>query len=413
MLKTGLKFFLVIMIVLTTYNCIDPYFPRLNGYQPVLVVDGLITNDNRAYTVKLSYTVQQRDSTPVKVSDATVSITDEAGVNTQLTAFGNGIYRTDSLNFRGETGKTYRLHIKTSNGNEYVSDSCTMLPVPGIDSIYFAKDVQLLNNQSTTREGISIYLDTKAGTEDKSFLRWAFDETWEFKVPDPTRYTYINDSTILTIPGSEVMEYCWKSASSTTILTGAILTGGSGSIKNQPIQFIAPELSDRISVRYSILIKQYSVSQSEYDYWNNLEQISETEGDIFGSQPYAVLSNIKNIKNSSEQVLGYFQVSAVDQRRKFISIEETIPLGLPFYNYVCTRIVTSPSDWSKYNPWRFPAMTFDELYQMYATTPGYAFVEPVYDATTNKLAKLVFTSSECADCELTGTRTQPDFWTDK
>ncbi len=59
-----------------------------------------------------------------------------------------------------------------------------------------------------------------------------------------------------------------------------------------------------------------------------------------------------------------------------------------------------------------PPFTFDDLYHMFTTTPGYAFVEPVYDAVTGDLFKLVFTSTECADCTLKGTKTKPDFWTE-
>lgn len=408
MLKSGLKPFLIILIVFTTFTCIDPFYPELTSYKPLLVVEGLITNENSSYIVRLSHTTQGKDSTTEKVSDATVSFTDEAGYKTQLTACGNGIYKSDSLTFRGEIGKSYRLHIKTSNGNEYQSDSCTMLPVPGIDTIYYEKDMKLLNNQSIARQGISIYVDTKGGSDDKYFLRWEYDEAWKFSVPLPKVYDYFNDSTIIPISNSDVKEFCWKSAKSTGILTGAILTGESGLLKKQPIQFIAPEISDRLTIRYSILIKQYSVSQKEYDYWNYLKQVSETEGDIFGSQPFAVLSNIKNINNPSEQVLGYFQVSAVEQKRRFISFDETIPLGIPLYHNSCKRIAKTPLDYQA--PWA-PPFTFDDLYNMFLSRPGYAFIEPVYNES-GQLIKLVFTSSECADCTITGTEKKPDFWTD-
>jgi hypothetical protein len=408
MLKPGLKSLFVILIVFTTFTCIDPYYPELTGYKPLLVVEGLMTNENMSYIVKLSYTKQERDTISQKVSDATIYITDETGNNTQLTPFGNGIYKTDSLTFRGEIGKTYRLHITTPNGSEFESDSCTMLSVPQIDSIYFEKDVKLYNNKSVTREGISIFLDTKAGSVDKYFLRWEFDETWKFKVPFPKRFEYLNDTTILLLNVSDTREFCWKSARSSEIMTGAVLPGGSGSLKRQPVQFIASELSDRLTIRYSILVKQYSISQKEYEYWNNLKQINETEGDIFGSQPFSVLSNIKNINNSSEQVLGYFQVSAVEQKRRYISFDETIPLGIPFYHTTCKRIAKAPSDYQ--TPWG-PPETFDDIYYMYLSIPGYAFIEPVYDQS-GVLTKLVFTAAECSDCTLTGTEKKPDFWTD-
>jgi hypothetical protein len=408
MLKTGLKSLLVFLIVFTTFKCIDPFYPKLDGYKSLLVVDGLLTNENRSYVVTLSLTKQELDSATVRVSDAIVSVTDETGNITPLMACGNGIYKTDSLSFRGEIGKSYRLHIKTSNGKEYESDSCTMLPVPGIDTIYYSRDVQLSGNQSIARPGLSVYLDTKPGIDDKYFLRWEFEETWKFGVPLPQRYDYINDSTILQISPAYVKEFCWKNARSSAIITGAILPGQSGSLKKQPVQFISTELSDRLSIRYSILIKQYSVSQKEYDYWNDLRQVNETEGDIFGSQPFAVVSNIKNINDPSEQVLGYFQVSAVEQKRKYISFDETIPLNLPFYSPGCKAIAKSPADY----PSGFaPPPTFDEIYAMFMSVAIYTFVEPIVNQS-GKLLKLQFTTNECANCEITGTSKKPDFWQD-
>jgi hypothetical protein len=409
MLKTGLKSLAVILIGFTAFKCIDPFIPKLDGNKTWLVVDALITDENRSYVVTLSNSKQEKDASTVWVSDASVSVTDEEGNSTLLTAFGNGIYKTDSLTFRGEVGKSYRLHILTSNGNEYASDTCTILPVPGIDTIYFGKDVQLSDNQSMARQGLSVYLDTKAGIDDKYFLRWEYEETWKFGVTLPKLYEYINDTTINQIPPAYVKEFCWKSARSAEILTGAVLPGESGILKKQPVIFISPELSDRISLRYSILIKQYSVSQREYDYWNNLKQVNETNGDIFGSQPFAVVSNIKNINDPSEQVLGYFQVSAVEQKRKYIDYNETLPLNLPLYHSGCKRIAKSPADYPV-PPFTQP-VTFNQIYEMFMSNPIYSFVEPVFDGS-GKLSKLVFTTVECADCEKTGTSSKPDFWTD-
>ena len=406
----GFKGFFVLAIVFTTYTCIDPYIPKLGNYTSILVVDGLITNENRSYTVKLSYTTREKDSISKKISDATVSISDEDGNITNLVSTGNGIYRTDSLSFQGASGKSYQLHIATSDGEEYLSDTCKMFPVPAIDSLFYAKDQKVIENENVKRDGISIYLNTSKGPEDKYFLRWAFEETWKFIVPNPTRCTYINDSTIFFLPLSEVHETCWKQAGSTEILTGSMLKGVSSAITGQPLTFICPSLSNRLSVRYSILVKQYSVSQKEYNYWNNLKKMSETQGDIFGSQPFAVPGNVRNINNPEEQVLGYFQVSTATQKRIYINLLDIVPYQVTLYHYPCKVINMSPSRFPRPSIWAEPP-TFDQIYEEY-TRSGFAFVMPVYIGVTAKLDYIVFTTKECADCELSGTSAKPDFWTD-
>ena len=115
---------ILLVVVFSAVKCVDPYTPKLSGYRNVMVVDGLVTNADNSYKVSLTESIEAQDSTPKTISDATVYITDDNGVRTDLLPAGNGIYKTDSLTFRGETGRTYQLHITRSDGNEYVSDSC-------------------------------------------------------------------------------------------------------------------------------------------------------------------------------------------------------------------------------------------------------------------------------------------------
>jgi len=400
------------LILLTAWSCIDPYVPKLSGFKPVLVVDGLITNANRSYLVKLSESVQVKDSTPFKISDATVWITDDAGVRTNLANQGNGQYKTDSLIFTGEVGKKYQLHIIKADGSEYASDSCKMLPVPDIDTVYFLKDTRLYDNQTIIRPGISIYIDSKEPPEDQYYLRWTFDETWRYKIPYPTKYNYLNDSTILLLPASQVKEFCYRGSSNTEVLTSEIQPGTTGSLKGIPMTFIASELSSRLLIRYSIIIHQYSISHQEYKYWNNLKTVGETEGDLFGSQPFAIVANVRNVRDPNEMVLGYFQVSAVSEKRIFIDyMKDIMPLNLPTYRYQCKLISMSPQDYQYASSW-VKLMTWDKLYDMF-TQNGYVFVAPYYDPVKNNLQKLMFSTPECANCELTGTSGRPYFWTDK
>jgi hypothetical protein len=82
------------------------------------------------------------------VSDATVSISDDQGNKSYLNNLNNGIYKTDSLEFRGSVGRTYTLHILTNEGEEYESDPCLMQSVAEIDSIYIERDQRLISNET-------------------------------------------------------------------------------------------------------------------------------------------------------------------------------------------------------------------------------------------------------------------------
>jgi hypothetical protein len=408
MLKTRPKSLITIFIIATLCTCIDPYNPKFSGYDSLLVVEGMITNERAQYEIKLSRSMQAADSIPAKVSDAIIFITDEGGNQTTLKNFGGGSYKTDSTFFVGKIGKTYILHITTGDGKEYKSEPCVMLPVPEIDSIYFEKDEEYTGNQSEVHNGIRIYLNSKSGDINNRYYRWGYEETWKFRLPDPQKYNYINDSVI--VRKSDVKEFCWKQRKSSDIVIQSFLPWQTNIVKKQPLFFIASDKSDRLSIQYSVLVKQYSISKKESEFWDNMIKVNNSGGDIFGSQPFPVISNIYNINNPHERILGYFQVSAVKQKRKNITFTELKALELPQFHYECSRSETEPADYCRGSNFCKPP-TWNELYRMWKDG-NFAFVEPLFDPITGKLRKLVFTSASCSDCELIGTLTKPDFWVD-
>jgi hypothetical protein len=89
-------------------------------------------------------------------------------------------------------------------------------------------------------------------------------------------------------------------------------------IRRQPINFV-PKRGKKLSSRYSILIKQYSLTQQAYDYWENVKEQLEGAGSIFSPPPSQIIGNVYNIDDDTELVLGYFQVSAVREKRFFIA----------------------------------------------------------------------------------------------
>jgi len=410
MLKPGFKFILILAAALAFFTCIDPYTPKLSGYTSLLVIDGLITNANNSYSVKLSRTFQGESVASTYVSDASVYISDDNGNKSFLNYKREGIYKTDSLEFTGKLGRTYVLHVSTTDGGEYESEPCLMQSVPDIDSIYLEHDQELINSGTETQQGVRIFLNSKPG-ENNDYYRWAYEETWKFKVPMPQKFEYLNDSTIPAV--DKVKEYCWKIKKSDNILVRSVPPGQLGPIEKQPVTFIAPDKSDRFNLQYSILVSQYSISKKEYDFWNNMKQINENSGDLFAKQPFAVISNIHNSNDPKERVLGYFQVSGVKQRRKNLSFSQILELKLPFYNYPCERIEKDPHDLE--TEWG-PKKTWDDVYSMYCITSTYYFVEPLYipGAAHSKstLYKMVFAKPECANCEVTGISRKPDFWVD-
>jgi hypothetical protein len=251
-------------------------------------------------------------------------------------------------------------------------------------------------------------LDSDEEIGGNTYFRWKYEETWKFQVPSQKKYNYFSESVI--IPITNVSEYCWKSNKSGGILIGLVLPGLAASIKKVPVTFIQPDQSDRLTIQYSILVRQMSVSKKEFDFWSNMKQVNEIRGSIFDTQPYSVISNIYNIDNPGERVLGYFSVSAVKEKRIYILPTDIYGMGLPQFNYDCQEYARSPSDYAP-NPATGKAFTFDEIYEMFMSAGGLIFVRPIYTGQ-NVLDRLVFVPVQCSDCALTGSTKKPDFWID-
>jgi len=393
MKKNWYKPLIFLFIIGTLVTCIDPFYPKLDNFQSLFVVDALVTDENISNTVRLSRTKLKVDEESAMISGALVIIKDNLGNSTILTEKSEGVYKTDSLSFKGETGRSYTLYIKTAEGEEYESEECLMYPIQDIDSIYYSKDEVIVSNE--TQEGIRIYVDSKDNSG-CNYYRWTFEEWWKFDVPFPKEYDYVNENTF--IKCNPVKKSCWNHRKSNDIIIKSSEEGVSS-----PILFIAPDKSDRLSIRYCIQVRQLSLSKEEYEFWDQLKKIGESGGDIFDKQPFQISGNVHKINDSEEQVLGYFQVSGAKVKRRYIINNELSVYDFTFYQYACNKIGVKPDDFAPI------PLTYDQIYQIYSTENS-VFIGPLFEP--GSMMQLIFVAPYCADCTLNGTMTKPDFWTE-
>jgi len=280
-----------------------------------------------------------------------------------------------------------------------------MYPVPEIDSLYFTRDQVYSEETGTFREGVSFYIDTRDESPG-SYYRWSYDEWWKFRVPEPKFFDYLNDSTI--VPVAEIKQICWGHKRSDIIDIENTLSGHSGDFIRKPVLFVASAESDRLLIQYCAEVKQMSVSKREYEFWNLMIEINEAGGDIFEKQPFQIFSNIRNVSNPDEQVIGFFQVSGVKLKRRYITYDEVAALDLPVYRYECDRLEKGEIDFPSTSPGG--GFTFDEINAAYLND-GYMFIGPIYDVA-GALFRLIFVRPYCADCTVKGSQQKPWFWVD-
>lgn len=375
------KIFHIVIVLLTLVisGCITQFVPDIDEDPDLLVVEGLISDQPEVYTIKLSKSMPLGKKTTLRpLKGCTVSIRDNLGqaylAPESTTA---GTYLTTPGTFRGVVGRQYTLHINTNNSttNHYSYESLPMemQAVPPIDSLFYEKVVIQEKTQfSGAKEGSQVYLNTHDPLEFCKFYRWDYTETWKFRLP-----YYVPNN------------ICWITNNSNEINIKSMSVLTQNRISRFPLKFISNE-TDRLAVRYTILVNQYSLSESEYTYWEKLQSISEEVGSLYDITPSSIPGNIFCIEDPAEQVLGFFSVSGKTSKR--IYIDENF-LGLVNYYKECpadTIYGTGPIPFLNSSVW-----VIEE--QPYAMPPYRVITEKKF----------------CADCSVKGTTIQPAFWEEK
>lgn len=365
--------YLLILVVLPG-SCIKMFVPATSEDPDILVVEGLITDQPGPNTVKLSTSMPLGGkSTATPLTGCIVTISDDLGSNYKLSESAGGTYMTIPP-FQGVVGRTYTLHIKTGLSRNYLSyQSFPVLlkPVPPIDTVYYEKVVlSKADDGWPNGEGCQIYLNTVDKENICKLYRWEYKETWEFGIP-------------YNVPNNK----CWITNNSDKIIIKSTSGLSEGTIIRQPINLVS-NASDRLKVRYSILVNQYSLTDEEFTYWGKLQNIVEHVGTLYDIIPSSVPSNISCIDKPDENVLGYFSVSAVKSKRIFV---KEYFRGMP----------------DLYNNCEHVSINYFAPYPGIGTT---AWV--IIDHPSPPPYKILTYIKGCADCTVRGTTTRPYFWED-
>ncbi|MEN8117774.1 MAG: DUF4249 domain-containing protein [Bacteroidota bacterium] len=410
------KLLFIFLVFLTFYSCLEPFDATVGDKaNSLLVVDGLISNEEIPYTVRLTRTVSNIDQGIIPVTGATVTIEDHLGLKTVLTETEDGIYETDPDEFVGMPGNEYRLSIKTKEGKRYQSELCKMPQPSEIDEVYFAPGNETESIETSGFNGVGMYISGHVNSDDVEYLRWSFNEDWKFQVPfGPDEIPAPCDEMVPVIQ----KKYCWKSSISNEILLQSFNSQTERKVQDKELYFINTELTDKLLIRYSSLIKQYSISREEYDFWRKMEMANPDVGDIFGEQPFAVTGNIKRIDNPDEKVLGYFQVAGCATKRIYINFGEVHELKLPMFNSYA-RCSYDSLMLDKLNAGSDPENpAYECIYDIYdefvlSGKYGYDYAFPILaGGFSEKVIGLALTTPKCTDCTLAGDLNPPDFWSE-
>ncbi len=382
---------IIILAIIIIPACKQIYNAPVNspatGY---LVVEGFISSAVHSVTsIQLTRTTKLVDTTNVIYEhNALVTIEGSGNDTYPLSETGNGFYTSDSLTLNN--GEKYRLRIKTTDGKEYLSDSSDIQTTPDIDTISW----QLQNG------GMQIYINTHDPQNNTKYYEWKYTETWEFHSQFYTSLTYARAPNSAKITGlvyrdtvSQQIDFslyrCYQSDNSTSILIGSSEKLSSDVIF-LPLTFI-PQGDWRLSVLYSIDVKQYAMSKGAYEFLSIMKKNTEELGSIFDAQPSELKGNIHCLTNPSETVVGYVEVYQEKEKRIFISSGQVPNWG---YSMQCDNEIVIENN----------------VDSILLKAGGRIPTLPDHLGGFGNIIDFFAASPECVDCTLRGTKVKPDFW---
>jgi hypothetical protein len=367
--------------MLAIYSCHTPFNPKpIQGNPGILVVEGVIDPSADSTIIRLSRTVQVNSTTTAApVLDAIVNAEDDQNGIYPIPEIGNGEYAFPGLQL--DITRKYRLRIKTSDGQQYLSDFVPVKVTPPIDSVGF----------TILQDSLQVYVSTHDPSNNTQFYRWSFDETWAFHAYYASQFISTGYSLVERTPAQNVYS-CFGSDFSPTIVLASSAGLSHDVIYQNPLTLIRGS-SEKLEREYSVLVRQYALTSDALNYWTNLRTNSDQLGGIFGVQPSEVAGNIHCTTNAAATVIGYIGASTVTTKRVFISNSSLPQRWQPAYPYSCTlQTDTSASS----------------LEALISLPPGMLAISPIGGFFDPK--GYFGTSIECADCTIRGTTVQPSYW---
>jgi Domain of unknown function (DUF4249) len=334
-MRTTIMLFITIICLVT--SCYKVYDSKIDQAEKVLVVNGIITNKTDVFHIRLSWAEPFNSIGAAEpATEAAVYVTDDLENKYQFFEKEPGDYISDSLEFYGIPGRTYRLHILTSDGQEYKSDPQRLFPEVETDSVYAEFDNKVTLERSTglkvNTHGANILADIKNKADTLPRFMMSLNLV--------NQYYYFEF-----IPGLNIHldYYCWQTVNPNPDIK---ITGGeyyinSASLRKYSIGFVddysnfyALGYYERINeedtsatavqgLGYSfyenhgriLYLDQYTLNNETWLYYKSLDEQILSEGKLFDPIAAQLNGNIKCISDSERKAIGFFEASSVSRTR--------------------------------------------------------------------------------------------------
>jgi len=343
-------------------SCITPIDQDLDDPAPLVVIEGFIDDDFGPHEIQISTLTKFASAANgggITRLDASVRVFDDLG-NSFLTrredlireglrnaappTLGNGSrcvpeltttevttnYHTSS-SFRGIPGRSYGLEVVLDNGTVFRSDLQLLPESPDIDSVIIDFASKPDENDLIPRTGLDVFVLWQDDPEVENFHFWEIDGTYSIQTPD-LGVSFSQEVQICCLydprrgNGSTLGESCWvveRNLPGTKRAFDDRLTNGT-----QTVEFIGFVEDDgrRFSSglvpgdkQYFLEVHQYSINEQAFNFYNNIDVLSEIDGEIFDPPPIGARGNMVSISDPNAEVAGFFGVFGKKTKGIFVN----------------------------------------------------------------------------------------------
>jgi hypothetical protein len=310
--RLNIIFFLLVFLG----SCIDPFQPDINESQEIIVINGTVTDQPGIHRVTVSTSTPYNDPEFNPVTGCMVLVEDGHGNTVNYSENDPGIYEANLEPSYLAPGRVYRLTVITPGNHEYQSDFDSMLACAPVDDIYYEEKKQSTADPGNILHGIQFYVDVAENEETSRNYRWLLEETWEYNPAYYADYVWRGGPVELNVSDSNVTCYMHDPGRELYLASTRFLT--SNSLKSKALNYVSNQ-TPRLKIRYSLLVKQHSLTEKAYEYWNGMESQSGDAGGLYETQPVSTLGNICNVDNPEEKVLGCFYATQQQTMRLTLS----------------------------------------------------------------------------------------------
>jgi len=299
---------IIVSITLIFQSCIYEFTPKTGDLGNLLVVYGMVTNENGPHEITILKTKKINSKVNEPVKGANVSISDDKGDIVPLTEDSVGKYHTPET-FAGQIGAKYKLNIEVQEGKKYESGYVELLDVPDISELEAEEIIKPATGTNAGSSGYQFYISTKPGTSEQIYYKWDVFEEWEYRLP--YKISAYWDGTVLYQIDPPIPYQCYMHNQFNDIYISNTKNFQTNYITHYPLNFTPG--SSKFQYMYGIYVRQYALSEFSYNYWYSAMENNQPDP-LYSKIPFQLIGNIKCISNPNETVFGIFEASAVKSK---------------------------------------------------------------------------------------------------